>query len=78
MSRATSLMILGKRRHYAGFDYAECRLRTMTGSAWQQLALGGRVEDNGDCLAVYDGASLRFEIYTRSLEHEAAEREAAA
>lgn len=76
MSRLTSLLVLGKRRHYSGFDYLEGRRRELSGAEWQVLAGGCRVEDNGDCLACYRRAGLQFEIYSKSTETEAAEREA--
>lgn len=74
MSRLTSLMVLSKRRHYAGMDYYDRRSRELSGAEWLVLAGGHRIEDNGDCLACYQGADLRYEIYLPSVETERAER----
>ena len=67
-NRAFDPSRIPKRKTLAGFDYRnrdgrKPGTRSMAGADWRSECDGLRVEHNGDCIAVYSGASLQFEIY---------------
>lgn len=68
MSRKFNVAKLKARRKYRGGQYANGTFLALelTGSKWRDQLAGLRVEHNGDCVAAYAGAEIRFEIYTEN------------
>lgn len=66
MSRAFNPANLRARKEYSGGFYKPLSgfvPDRRTGASWREAMTGLRVEWNSDCIAAYDGADLRLEVY---------------